>query len=564
MKRAAPLAVIVGMAPPLLAVMAGLAAADEMGLLGTFASPIEQLGGLFGAPVSALGDVNGDGCADFVVSAVCETQYASPNDAGRVHVISGSDGTSLLVLASPNEQEDGHLGVSVCGIGDVNGDGCADVVAGTPWEHPGSSPDYAGRAYVFSGATGVPLHELQSPYEEWAGNFGVTISGTDDVDGDGYADVVVGAPGENPGPLPENAGMAHLYSGATGTRLRSFRSPHVEYGAAFGYAVSDAGDIDGDGKGDVVIGAPYEDASPAVWDVGRVYVLSGATGDLIHRLSSPNVQEDELFGASVARLGDVDGDDHDDFVIGAPFANVGEGRDAAGAAYVFNGAAGTAIHTLLSPNPEYEGEFGLTVAGAGDLDGDGCPDVLVGAPWEDPGMSPEDAGRAYAFSGATGGLLCTLQSPNEEVDGHLGFSLASVGDISGDGLQDVIVGAYAEDPGLAPGGAGRVYAYTPAFLLWGTVAGGQLALSWTPIVPAAAYWVYGAGNEAHFLPDLTAPYQHRLAILSPGWSSWSIGNCIGDPNSNWTYLLVAVDNAGQELERSNRIAEFDFGLNCVP
>jgi hypothetical protein len=201
------------------------------------------------------------------------------------------------------------------------------------------------------------------------------------------------------------------------------------------------------------------------------------------------------------------------------------------------------------------------VAGGGDVDGDGCPDVLVGAYQEDPGMSPEDAGRAYVFSGATGGLLYTLRSPNEEVDGDFGFSLASVGDINGDGLQDIIVGAHAEDPGLAPGGAGRVYAYSPAFLLSGTVSGGQLVLSWTPIVPAVAYWFYGANNQAHFAPGLLPPYEHRLAILSGGWNSWSIANGIGDPDSNWTYLLVAVDNAGQELERSNRAGEHDFMLS---
>ena len=102
------------------------------------------------------------------------------------------------------------------------------------------------------------------------------------------------------------------------------------------------------------------------------------------------------------------------------------------------------------------------------------------------------------------------------------------------------------------------------FVLAGSLSGGELVLSWTVVAGAIAYSVYGADNGAYFEPGLVPPYQHRLAILSPGWTSWSIANGIGDPDSNWTYLLVAVDYAGQELERSNRVGQFDWDVVTSP
>lgn len=97
--------------------------------------------------------------------------------------------------------------------------------------------------------------------------------------------------------------------------------------------------------------------------------------------------------------------------------------------------------------------------------------------------------------------------------------------------------------------------------LSGEVVGGQLRLTWPAISGAARYWVYGAANEAHFVPGLTSPYQHRLALVFPGMTSWGSPTGVGDPTENWTYLVVAVDGAQQELTRTERVGEHDFSLS---
>ena len=537
-----------------------VAAADEMGLLRTMGSPNEELGSGFGRVMAGGFDYDGDTRPDLVVAASSESPYPSPTGAGRVYALSGWDGSTLLELTSPNEQVNGHFGVSVSTTGDVDGGGRPDVVVGASWENPGLSPDYSGRAYVMSGETGSVVHQLVSPDPQWAGHFGAAVAGATDLDGDGLPDIVVGAIGESSGVAYEQAGAVHVFSGATASLIMTLTSPNEQTGGRFGTAIVSTGDLDGDGCGDLLIGAPWEDGH--IFDTGRAYVISGATGSLIHELSHADVGMEDLFGATVAALGDIDGDGLDDVCVGAPHTDTGEDRDSAGRVYVFSGATGVPIHALASPNPETEGHFGFSVARAGDLDGDGRPDVAVGAYYEDPGTAPDESGRAYMFSGLTGTLLYSLESPNEEEHGTLGHAIAGAGDVNGDGLGEVAVSAPYESPGLSPPYAGRVYLVTPAMLLWGELQTGELALSWTPIVPAAAYWAYGASNNTHFLPDLTPPYQHRLTILSPGWSSWSVGNGIGDPDSNWTYLLGAVDTTGQERETANRIGEFHFGLSC--
>jgi len=132
----------------------------------------------------------------------------------------------------------------------------------------------------------------------------------------------------------------------------------------------------------------------------------------------------------------------------------------AAAAGLFTATSGYAqTITLVSPNEEVSGEFGTSSSGAGDVDGDGIADVIVGAPNDDPGASPTDAGRAYIFSVATGTVLFTLVSPNEELFGRFGFSVSDAGDVNGDGKADVIVGAYTEDPGASPDDAGRAYIF---------------------------------------------------------------------------------------------------------
>jgi hypothetical protein len=131
-----------------------------------------------------------------------------------VTVLVGESITEVLyTLVSPNEEASGYFGGSVSGAGDVNGDGYDDVVLGAYGESPSSNPNLSGRSYVFDGQTGNALHTVVSPNEEVAGFFGYSVSGAGDVNMDGYDDVLIGAKQENPGSSPDSAGRAYIFSG---------------------------------------------------------------------------------------------------------------------------------------------------------------------------------------------------------------------------------------------------------------------------------------------------------------------------------------------------------------
>ncbi len=437
----------------LVALVAGGVGAQQ--LLYELVSPNEEAYGNFGYLAVGVGDVDGDGYPDIGVGAPFEDPGTSPDDAGRAYIFSGATGDVLFTLVSPYEAQFGYFGW-VAGAGDVNNDGYADVIVGA-WEEPGGATS-AGRAYVFSGATGDTLYTLVSPNPEIEGKFGWWVRGAGDVDNDGYPDVIVGAEEEDPGTSPRDAGRAYVFSGPTGALIHTLVSPSDEYEGGFGWAVSGAGDVDGDGHADLLVGAPYEDPGTSPEWAGRAYVFSGATGDTLYTLTPPHEENEGYFGAGVWDLGDVDGDGYPDVGVGANGV-AGPNPQAAGMAYIFSGPTGALLYSLSSPNPESGGGFGLPVTRAGDLNGDGYPDVAVGASDEDPN-DVEGAGRAYIFSGATGDVLCTLVSPHPEVDGWFGLGVAGTGDLNNDGRPEVIAAARQEDPGTSPTNAGRVYVFT--------------------------------------------------------------------------------------------------------
>lgn len=373
-------------------------------------SPSER----FGLAVSGAGDINGDGYDDFIVGA-CQDP-TNGNQAGEVRVFSGIDGSELFRILG--ESSGDFFGNAVSGAGDVNNDGTLDFIVGAIWD-ANDTGAFAGSASVFSGVDGSLIHKFEGNMNDF---FGIRVSGMGDVNSDGYDDVIVGAVQW----LNNGTGYARVFSGADGSVLYTLTG--LVTGDQFGYYVDDVGDMNSDGITDVAVGAWQAD--PAGVQSGQAFVFSGVDGTEIHRFST---QAGDALGCSVGGAGDVDGDGVPDVIVGASGAD--DNGPYSGAAYVYSGATGALIHSFAGRS---EGDqFGNCVSGAGDVDGDGTPDLLVGAINDD--YAGADGGAATVFSGATGKILAYL--PASEAGESVGANVQEAGDVDNDGLGDFLVGA---------------------------------------------------------------------------------------------------------------------------
>ena len=391
------------------------------------AAPRDRLG----QAVAAAGDVNADGSMDLIVGAP-EADAAGP-DSGLATVLSGKDGSVLWSFRGNAGDEAGR---AVAGAGDVNGDGYADVIVGLPKDD--TSAFDAGSARVFSGRDGSELHAFfGSVSGDW---FGAAVAGASDVNGDGYDDVIVGAPRADLG--GRGSGAATVYSGLDGAVLHAFMGQQA--GDQFGFAVDGAGDVDGDGMADLVVGAPFAGANGP--ESGSMTVLSGLDGSVLD-LHHGDDAGDRL-GWAVAGAGDLDGDGLSEVAGGAP--NDDNNGIESGSARVFSAADGS-VHASVDGLVGGRG-LGWSVASAPDVDGDGVDDLVFGAPGG-------GEGQAVVHSGATGQVLrrVTGSAPGD----GLGASVAGLGDTNGDGFGDVAYGAPEARVGFTRNGRVRVDARAP-------------------------------------------------------------------------------------------------------
>ena len=348
--------------------------------------------------------------------------------------------SNLMILDNPIRMSFGGFASSMTTVGDVDADAVNDYIVGAydyqvRYPAPVNLSEHEGRAFVFSGKTGALLFTLGTPEPMPYAAFGFAVSGAGDINLDGTPDFFVGAFGYGgTGPLGHGgSGRAFVFSGKDGQLLRTLQAPQPQTGGGFGWAVSSLGDSNGDGVPELLVGAFGQDGG------GRVFVFEGQTGALLHTLESPPPLGNSAFGWSVADAGDLNKDGVADILVGAPYSAVGA-TTVQGRAYAFSGKDGQLLLTLDDPQPVTGEVFGWRIISMGDLNKDGTPDILVGAPYKDIGSNPQQ-GVAIVFNGADGKVLYTINNPAPRPYAGFGYTLAKGPDVDEDSAAEILIGA---------------------------------------------------------------------------------------------------------------------------
>jgi FG-GAP repeat/FlgD Ig-like domain/FG-GAP-like repeat len=428
-----------------------------------------------GTSVAVAGDVNGDGYSDLLVGAPA---YGNGElGEGEVLLFPGGPGGFATTPAWHYESNlaGANLGKCVAPAGDVNGDGYADVIVGAPNASSGGLT-HNGRAYLFlggpGGLAGSPAWMLDGTEvsEELLG-FSVATAG--DVNDDGYDDVIIGEPGFNVLSQPDGsvrpvgilvtnqAGRVEVFLGGPSglAATAAWFGSGLQPGDQFGYSVATANDVDGDRRSDIVVGAPdAEDVSNSgPTDAGSITLYLGGGQQGIQTPPISVIYGDnsgDHLGFSVAGAGDMDGDGHADVVAGSPGLSAAatfEGRVS-----LFrgseNGLQTIASFTDVGPvlNPALPGgQFGFSVAPAGDVNGDGLADFVAGAPYYTTNISTGIyVGYAAVYEGTRSGAVAVRTFTTSNGRGsEFGYSVCAAGDGDGDGLGDIVVGSPSRQTG---------------------------------------------------------------------------------------------------------------------
>lgn len=418
----------------------------------------EHSGDNFGTKVASAGDINGDGFADVAVWAANYWNYS-----GKIYVYLGSPhGLSKTpAWTTQGEAKNDRYGRSFGTVGDVNGDGFGDfIVAAEAFDAPSATD--AGKAYLYYGsAKGL------SPTPSWTRTgfapnelFGDCSGKAGDVNRDGFGDVIIGAFGHNSG-----EGAAYLFHGSKNGL--SDKPAWMVQGEApndwFGYSVASAPRANDSGYPSIVLGAKQHKKGNLP-NVGKVYVYYGSREGVSKKpsWSAEGENAQDLFGWRALSAGDLYGTGFDGIIVSA-YEHSGRAGNNAGKVYVYAGSAGG---ISAAPSWTAEGEnaqdlFGYTIA-SGDFNGDGFSDVIVGA-----SGYKNHTGKVYLFLGSRQGLSQTpfWTKTGEGVDNYFGAYVANAGDVNGDGIPDLVVGAhYNSEKGDKAGKAYMFYGRKNGFL----------------------------------------------------------------------------------------------------
>ncbi|HEV8701099.1 MAG TPA: integrin alpha [Candidatus Polarisedimenticolia bacterium] len=450
-----------------------------------------QGGAQLGLSVASAGDVNGDGFDDVIVGAYMYD--GGELNEGKVFVYHGSVlGLSASAdWTAEGNQANAQLGRAVASAGNVNGDCCDDIIVGVPFYDIGPvAGNDRGLALVWHGSLaglgdpGTPTNaDWGAESGQNSSQFGWSVASAGDVDGDGFDEVLVGAPlYETPAAGTDDEGRAFLYRGLAGGLSPGpvWIAESNQLGAQFGYSVASAGHVDFGPFADIVIGAPLFDAV-AGDNKGAAFVWEGSPGGpaipgIPGTASWSALGEDgDRYGWSVASAGDVNGDGFGDLIVGAPQADVPDADTNEGRAFVYLGAPGGLVPAAPAAwtvqSNQLNAQLGYSVASAGDVDDDGYDDVILGAPFYDDTLGA-NSGQAFLWHGSAADLGVDGTPTNAhwfatvQAGAQFGISVASAGDVNGDDNADVLVGAsFYRAPELSEGGAFVYLGFDPPVYL---------------------------------------------------------------------------------------------------
>lgn len=408
-----------------------------------------QAGASFGAALAGDGDLNGDGFADMVLG---EGGFRSPSGlrCGRLQVFFGSregfgpEPSQILW----GEGDDVGLGSWVAMVGDLDRDGYTDAgVASVSVDH---GPYRQGHIDIWRGSPRGLVRDTR--WQEAGDHQGVgmwLVARAGDVNGDGFADVVFAAP--DPNGTPPSAGILQVFHGSASglSQLPAWERRGTQVNEHYGARAQSAGDVNGDGYDDLIVGTMDHDGREV--DEGLVELFLGSpTGLQAQPLwqghyvpttpAGPSRAQRQLLGGSVSGAGDVNRDGFADFIVGGAY--IDHEDDDEGRALVWLGRReGPSQGASWSAGPRQpRATFGHQVAGVGDVDGDGFPDVVVTAPHLDHGALNE--GVAALYTGGPRGLgeYPVWTADGDQAQGAFGSTLVALGDVNRDGLADFAVG----------------------------------------------------------------------------------------------------------------------------
>lgn len=497
-----------------------------------------------------VADATGDGQVDLIVGSLADEIAGGRGDAGTIRIYAGIQG-GLPDLSAPTRVIAGtvasdRLGSALGVIGDLDSDGLPEIVGFAHYADR-LGPE-VGEPLLIYGDDMKPSLQLDMNSEPSGMRFGWAAAIVGDISGDGFEDLVVGAPESGVQGLGRLTGEGYLYLGSASGFAKT---PDVVlsgmrrhgYGDRFGNGVSTAGDFDGDGAPDYAVVSRFEDqpSNPGAnyvleascqgsrSDVGAVYVFRGST------TGTPNPEPAFIFYGLTPGDGlkDVEGgfdynnDGFDDFIVGTPDLDRPGVFNMGGFALVQGRAADPQGRTIMicAPDFRFEGvngndQLGYQVAAIGDINGDGCDEVAAGAPFEDPTATNEGSVRViFGWGGAGCPATPEMLVLNSGVrNSQAGRAVRGGGDVDGDGVPDLAVGL----PGFAQNGD-TVGAATVVY---------------------GAYLATLAREPAQYA---TAPQNYRLMFDSGRPASVAVGTNAGEEFGRGVALLTVSRNVGTVL-----------------